>query len=102
MDGLLANATKGRVSASERRSIALQDIEREKDAVVRDLVILRRETVESAEIMQSAVQEVLKDEFTELRAHVERLVSDFSRNSAENPDGLDQARHEVEKKNSLN
>ena len=98
VDDLLANATKGRVSASERRSIALQDIEREKDAVVRDLVILRRETVESAEIMQSAVQEVLKDEFTELRAHVERLVSDFSRHSAENPDRLDQARHEVEKK----
>lgn len=98
VDEVFANATKGRVAAAERRNLALQDIEREKDIVVRDLVALRRETAEAVELMQSTVQGVLKEEFANLRVSIEQLVSEFTKRSAEKPDELDELQYEIEKK----
>lgn len=98
VDEVFRTAMKGRVAVSERRNIALQDIEREKDAVVRELVGLRRETVQAVELMQGAMHSVLKEEFSELRSSIELLVDDFTKRSAENPEDLDQIRHEAEQK----
>jgi C4-dicarboxylate-specific signal transduction histidine kinase len=98
LDEVFRTAMKGRVAVSERRHIALQDIEREKDAVVRELVGLRRETVQAVELMQGAMHSVLKEEFSELRSSIELLVDDFTKRSAENPEDLDQIRHEAEQK----
>ncbi len=98
LDEQIRKATDGRVAASERRSIALQDIEREKDNIVRELASLRRETSSSVGQMQNAVHDVLKEEFSGLRVNVERLVDEFVKRTAENPDELDKIRSEIESK----
>lgn len=98
VDEMISAANKGRITASERRAIALQDIEKEKEATVRDLVTLRREAASAGENMQSTVQNVLKEEFSELRANMEELVSEFAKKSAEKPEQLDALRHEIEQK----
>lgn len=98
VDDSFKQATNGRVTASERRSVALQDVEREKDTVVRDLLSLRRETTDAVELMRSAVQGALKEEFSELRSNIERIVDDFTKRSAERPDELDELRYEIEQK----
>jgi signal transduction histidine kinase len=96
IDSLFLESTKGRIGASERRSLALQDIQREKDSAVRDIVTLRRETNEAVEHMQSTVQTVLKEELSGLRTNIESLVDEFTKRSAEQPDELDSLRHETE------
>ncbi len=94
-DSLYA-VTNGRVAAADRRVIALNDIERERDSTVRSLVGLRRETAEATELVQVAMKEVLQEEFSQLRVNIEQIVSGFVKASAENPDDLEQARYDVE------
>ncbi len=98
VESIIEAATKGRVNDVEKRSFALQDVQREKDNTVRDLIGLRRETADAIEIMQSTVQKVLKDEFAEIRVNIEVLVEEFTKRSAEHPDQLDSLRHDFEKK----
>ncbi|NWA02876.1 ATP-binding protein [Pseudomonas gingeri] len=98
IDEILRETMEGKIEASERRSVALQDVERERDNTVRELVGLRRETVEAADFMQLAVKSVLQEEFSTLRANIERLVDGFTKRSAENPEEIDQARYEVEQR----
>ncbi|WP_217883855.1 ATP-binding protein [Halomonas citrativorans] len=97
-DEKIAETNKGRISQSELRAIALQDIEKEKEEIVRDLVNLRREAVSASEKMQGIVQKVLQEEFSELRASMEKHVSNFTRISAEQPEKLDILRRETEQK----
>ncbi|APC75093.1 TPA: ATP-binding protein [Pseudomonas aeruginosa] len=96
VESIFNAALKDRVADTERRAFALQDIDKEKDSTVRDLVGLRRETADAVDLMQSSIQEVLKDEFTKLRSEIESVVSEFVKQSAEKPSELDSLRHEVE------
>lgn len=98
VDEVLLEATKGRVEAAERRSLALQDVERERDNAVRELVGLRREVFAAADIVQVSLKNVLQEEFSQLRVNVERLVDEFTKRSAENPERIDQARYEIEQR----
>ncbi|KIP98425.1 MULTISPECIES: ATP-binding protein [Pseudomonas] len=95
-DEVFREAISGRVADSERRLFALQDIQRERDDVVRNLAIRRRETAEAAELMQMAMKDVLQEEFSQLRVNIEELVEEFTRRSAENPEDLDRVQHEAE------
>ena len=56
IDDLIREATEGKIASAERRNIALQDVEKERDSTVRELVGLRRETAEAASFMQAAVK----------------------------------------------
>lgn len=98
VDDLFRKATDGRIAASERRNMALQDVEREKDTTVREILALRRETADAVDFMQNAVQSVLKEELSGLRINVEKLVDEFAKRSADNPEDIDNLRHEVEQK----
>ena len=96
LDDLFLKATEGRVSDFDRRRVALEDVERERDTAVRDLVVLRRETIGAVSLLQGTVQQVLKEDFTELRARIEELVDDFAKRSAESPGEIDRVQHDVE------
>ncbi|MGM7651946.1 ATP-binding protein [Serratia marcescens] len=98
VDNVLSNSKKDRITISERRTTALQDVEREKDNAVRELSGLRRETTEALENMHRSVKEVLKEEFSELRSNIELLVDEFTKRSAEKPDEIEHARYEAEQK----
>ncbi|WP_256352318.1 ATP-binding protein [Pseudomonas yamanorum] len=88
----------GRIPDVERRAIALQDIERERDNTVKALVSLRRETSLASREMQQALRSVLQEEFSQLRVNVELLVAEFARNSAQKPAELERIRNETEAK----
>lgn len=98
IDKLIREATEGKIASAERRNIALQDVEKERDSTVRELVGLRRETAEAASFMQAAVKDVLQEEFSHLRVNIEQVIDKFVKDSAENPDKIDQARYEVERR----
>jgi len=98
IDEILRETTKGRIESAERRNVALQDVERERDSTVRELVGLRREAAEAADFMQAAVKDVLQEEFSQLRVNIEQLIDGFTKRSAEKPDEVDQARYEVEQR----
>lgn len=92
----MARATAGKIDSAERRKTALQDIERDKDSAIREIVLLRRETSDAANSMQATVQNTLKEIFSDLRANAEILVADFTKRSAKTPDQLDTLKHEIE------
>ncbi|UVM54083.1 ATP-binding protein [Pseudomonas sp. B21-012] len=95
VDKLFSSATSGKIDSAERRKTALQDIEREKDSAIRDIVILRREATEAATKMQAAVNNVLKEIFSDLRTNAELLVADFTKRSADAPTQLDALQREI-------
>lgn len=96
IDICLREATEGRLVNAQRREVALQDIERERDSTVKELVGLRREAFQASDKMQQSLKNVLHEEFSGLRASIETLVADFTKRSAEKPEELDRVRHEIE------
>lgn len=98
IDDELRKSTEGRVGDVQRRVVALQDIERERDSTVKNLISLRRETFQASDEMQKSLKDVLQEEFTQLRADIEILVAEFAKRSAENPEELDGVRHEIEQR----
>jgi signal transduction histidine kinase len=98
IDNEIHKASEGRITEVQRRNIALQTIERERDSTVKEIVSLRKEAFLASSKMQHSLKNVLQEEFSQLRADIEDLVSQFSRRSAENPDDIDSARHEIEQK----
>ncbi|KWS20300.1 hypothetical protein AL064_20475 [Pseudomonas syringae pv. syringae] len=96
IDDLIKQATAGRIGDDERRKVAMQDIEREKDLTVKEIVSLRRDTYQASEVMHNSLKEVLQEEFSHLRANIEVLVADFAKRSIEDPESLDSIRHEAE------
>ena len=98
IDDLLSRATQGRLASAQRREIAIQDIERERDIAVKSLTALRRDAFNASDIMQKSFKSVLQEQFSELRAGVEGLVVEFVKQSASNPDLLDSSRRDIESK----
>jgi signal transduction histidine kinase len=98
IDELLRAATYGRITEVQRREAALQNIERERDTAVKEVLSLRREAFQASDKMQQSLKHVLQEEFSQLRASTEILVSEFAKRSAEKPEELDLVRHEIEQK----
>lgn len=98
IDDLLKRATEGRLANAQRREIAIQDIERERDSAVKSLIALRREAYNASDVMQKSFKNVLQEQFSELRTGVESLVVDFVKKTAEKPEKLDVYRRDVEGK----
>lgn len=96
IDSELQLASEGRITQVQRRELALQNIERERDSTVKEIISLRKEAFQASETMQHSLKNVLQEEFSQLRANIEELVAQFSRISAENPAAIDSTRHEVE------
>lgn len=53
---------------------------------------LRNDTYAAQEEMRITLKNVVREEFGQFRAHVEKLLTDFTRQSAQNPARLDEAR----------
>lgn len=96
IDEKLQKATHGNLAEAQRREIAIQSIERERDSTVKELIGLRREAFQASDKMQESLKQVLQSEFSGLRANIETLVEEFTQRSAEKPEELDSVRHEIE------
>ncbi|TWD43058.1 histidine kinase/DNA gyrase B/HSP90-like ATPase [Pseudomonas sp. SJZ131] len=98
IDEQLTSATEGRLADAQRREIAIQNIERERDSAMKSLMGLRREAYNASDAMQQSFKSVLQEQFSELRVGVESLVVEFVKKSAEKPENLDTYRRDVEGK----
>lgn len=98
VDQLFLRAKQGRISNAIQREQAIQDIEAEKSQVIKEISSLRRDTSDALENMQNTVKEVMKDEFSELSASIEILVSDFIKESADRPEKVIQSKRYFEEK----
>ncbi|MBO2643137.1 ATP-binding protein [Shewanella algae] len=90
---LLAN---DKIGNAQRRESAIQYIESERDATVRELQALRRDTVVASDKMVQSLKDLLKSEFAAMREETERLVGEFTRRSAATPQSMDSDRNQVE------
>lgn len=90
---LLAN---DKIGNAQRRESAIQYIESERDAAVRELQALRRDTVVASDKMVQSLKDLLKSEFAAMREETERLVGEFTRRSAATPQSMDSDRNQVE------
>jgi len=100
VSALLGNVANGTLGAAHRREVALQLIEEQRDAIVKDLTNLRREAFGTHEQANQALKHVMREEFSNVRQSIEDLVGDFTRRSATSPDELDEMRSQVESKMS--
>nr|WP_320116824.1 ATP-binding protein [uncultured Desulfuromonas sp.] len=92
LEVLIRNATASRISDSQRREAALDLLEKQKSGLVRDLSNLRNDAYAAQEEMRTTLKNVVREEFGQFRELVEKLLIDFTRQTAENPDVLDEAR----------
>lgn len=98
ISSLLQRVTNTSIGKAQRREVALQLIEGQRDTLVKELSALRRDAFGANDQANQALKSVMREEFTELRSFVETLVSDFIRQSAESPDELDELRVSAEEK----
>ncbi|HWR31038.1 MAG TPA: ATP-binding protein [Negativicutes bacterium] len=92
IDSLIRATTSSRVSEALRREAALDLLVKQKDGLVRDLSHLRNDTYAAQEEMRITLKNVVREEFGQFRELVEKLLTDFTRQSAKNPARLDEAR----------
>lgn len=98
ISSLLQSVTNTSIGRAQRREVALQLIEGQRDTLVKELSALRRDAFGANDQANQALKSVMREEFSELRSFVETLVSDFIRQSAESPDELDELRVSAEEK----
>lgn len=96
IDDLLSKAGSSRISAAQQREAALSALEDQRDAVIRELTTLRKESSGEAERTTAVLSQVLKDEFSLIRTRLEELIEEFARTSVEKPDEARALRYKVE------
>ncbi|MFQ1801349.1 ATP-binding protein [Aeromonas veronii] len=96
IDEELQSFANDKVLDSQRRESAIQFIEAERDTAVRELLALRRETIDASELLVSSLKSMLKSDFSAMREQTERLIGEFTRRSASNPHEIDVIRNSVE------
>lgn len=101
VDEKLRGFANDKIGNAQRRESAIQFIEEERDTAVKEVLTLRRETVDASERLISSLKDMLKSEFAEMREQTEKLVGEFTRRSASNPDEIDAVRNSVENELSL-
>ena len=101
INSLIREATASRITEAQRREAALELLEKQKSELVRDVSALRNEAYSAQERMKTTLKEVVREEFGEFRETVEKLLIDFTRQTAENPSNLDDARTTLEQELAL-
>lgn len=95
---MIRNATASRISDTQRREAALHVLESQRDSLVRDLSVLRRDAYAATEEMRKTLKQVVRQEFAKFRETVENLLVDFTRKTAQQPDEIEKARIIFEQK----
>ena len=95
---LIRLSTAGRISEAQRRETVLHALESRRDHLVRDLSALRRDAYAATEEMRKILKQVVREEFAGFRETVENLLVDVTRETARQPETIDKARAEFERK----
>ena len=90
--GLTSQVLGKRLDASQRREAALEVVTAERDRVVREISDLRQSAYSATEEMRATLKDVVQDEFAHFRKSLETYLADFVRNTAKDPNTLENAR----------
>ncbi|WP_429101805.1 ATP-binding protein [Aeromonas veronii] len=96
IDKQLREFSDDKIANSQRRESAIQFLETERDSTVKELLALRRETIEASESLINSLKDLLKSEFGQMRLQTENLVGEFTRLSASSPNEIDAIRNSAE------
>jgi nitrogen-specific signal transduction histidine kinase len=96
IDKQLREFSDEKIGNAQRRESAIQFIEAERDSTVKELLVLRRETIDASELLINSLKDLLKSEFGEVKLQTENLVGEFTRLSASSPNEIDAIRNKVE------
>ncbi|TWJ17616.1 ATP-binding protein [Geobacter argillaceus] len=96
INSLIREATASRITDAQRREAALDLLEKQKSELVRDVSALRSDAYAAQEQLRTTLKEVVREEFSQFRETAEKLLIDFTRQTAEDPDKLDDARVTLE------
>lgn len=96
IDKLLREFSDDKIGSAQRRESAIQYIETERDLTVKELLTLRRETIDASESLINSLKDLLNSEFGKLRFQTETLVGEFTRLSASSPNEIDSIRNTTE------
>lgn len=97
----IRNATASRIDDAQRRAMALQLVDLQKNRLVKDITALRSEAYFAADETQKVLKDVVREEFASFRESVEKLITKFTRDTANNPTDLDEAKSAIERELSL-
>lgn len=97
----IRNATANRIDDAQRRAMALQFAELQKNRLVKDISFLRSEAYSAADETQKVLKDVVREEFANFRESVEKLIINFTRDTATNPAELEKAKSAIEQELSL-
>lgn len=97
----IRNATASRIDDAQRRAMALQLAELQKNKLVKDISALRSEAYSAADETQKVLKDVVREEFANFRESVEKLIINFTRDTASNPAELEKAKSAIEQELSL-
>ncbi|MCK9390832.1 MAG: ATP-binding protein [Syntrophales bacterium] len=95
--GKIRHATENRISEAQRRAVALQLLESQRDGLVRDLSVLRNDAYAAAEETLKTIKDVVREEFAQFREAVETLLINFTRKTATQPLNLEESRAVIER-----
>ncbi len=101
IENSIRNATASRIDDAQRRTMALQLVDLQKNRLVKDITSLRSEAYSAADETQKVLKEVIREEFANFREAVEILVINFTRDTASNPAKLEDAKLAIERELSL-
>ncbi len=96
IDCRIREATGNRITEAQRRESVMSLLEKQKVSLVREVSGLRNDAHAAHEKMRQTLKTVLREEFSQFRQTVERLLVDFTRRTAQDPDALEEARGEFE------
>ncbi len=96
VDQLISESVENRIGHTQRREMALENVEKSRDAILKEISTLRSNAYSATASMQKTLKTVIKDEFTEFREDLETHLTEFVRESAVNPKALESARREFD------
>lgn len=93
----IRRSTENRISETQRRAVALQLLESQRDGLVRDLSVLRSDAYAAADETLKTIKHVVREEFAQFREAVETLLINFTRTTAKKPVELEESRAIIER-----
>jgi len=97
----IREATASRINDDQRRAMALQLVDLQKNRLVKEITSLRSEAYSAADETQKVLKDVVREEFASFRESVEKLIINFTRDTASNPAELEEAKSAIERELSL-
>lgn len=98
VERIILEAVEDRIGHAQRRAIALENMEKSRNDIIKEVSDLRRDAYGATENMRKTLKKVVREEFAGFREELETHLTEFVRTSAASPEALETARNDFEEK----